>query len=110
VITCWKDLSKDYDIKYDFRQKIDGGRFPKKHHLGPQKSSKSLGSEKLIKIVNCATIKKTKKLKEAMVGVQVELEGGHQYPPGSVAPKKNLTTQIKRVGQHSPSKDNVVDI
>jgi hypothetical protein len=43
--------------------------YPKKCHLGPQNSSKSLGPEKLLKIVNCA---KTKKLKEAMVGVQVE--------------------------------------
>ena len=66
-----------------FDRKIAGGRFPKKHHLGPQNSSGSLGPEKLLKIVNCATIKETEKLKEAMVGVQVELAGGHQYPPGS---------------------------
>ena len=36
------------------------------------------------KIVNCATIKETEKLKETMVGVQVDLAGGHQYPPGSI--------------------------
>jgi len=40
--------------------------------------------KKLLKIVNYATIKETKKLKETMVGVQVELAGGHQYPDGSV--------------------------
>jgi len=49
----------------------------------PQNGSKSSGPEKLPKIVNCATNKETEKLKETMVGVQVELVGGHQYPPGS---------------------------
>jgi len=43
--------------------------YPKKRRLGPQNGSRSSGPEKLLKIVNCA---KTKKLKEAMVGVQVE--------------------------------------
>jgi hypothetical protein len=43
--------------------------FPKKCRLRPQNGSKSSGLEKLLKIVNCA---KTEKLKEAMVGVQVE--------------------------------------
>jgi hypothetical protein len=46
--------------------------FPKKCRLGPQNGSRSSGPEKLPKIVNCATIKETKKLKETMVGVQVE--------------------------------------
>jgi hypothetical protein len=45
---------------------------PKKRCLGPQNGSRSLGPKKLPKIVNRATIKKTEKLKEAMVGVQVE--------------------------------------
>ena len=44
----------------------------KKCHLGPQNSSRSSGPKELLKIVNCATIKETKKLKETMVGVQVE--------------------------------------
>jgi hypothetical protein len=29
---------------------------PKKHHLGPQNGSKSLGPEKLLKIVSCQKI------------------------------------------------------
>ena len=45
---------------------------PKKHRLGPQNNSGSSEPEKLLKIVNCATIKETEKLKETMVGVQVE--------------------------------------
>jgi hypothetical protein len=44
-------------------------RFPKKRRLRPQNGSGSSGPEKLLKIVNCA---ETEKLKEAMVGVQVE--------------------------------------
>ena len=45
---------------------------PKKRRLGPQNGSGSSGPEKLPKIVNFATIKKTEKLKETMVGVHVE--------------------------------------
>jgi hypothetical protein len=45
---------------------------PKKCHLGPQNNSESLGPEELLKIVNCATIKETEKLKEMMVWVKVE--------------------------------------
>jgi hypothetical protein len=45
---------------------------PKKRRLEPQNSSGSSGPEELLKIVNCATIKETKKLKETMVWVQVE--------------------------------------
>ena len=37
----------------------------------------------MLKIVNCATIKETRKLKETMVGVQVVLVSCHQYPPRS---------------------------
>ena len=55
----------------------------KKCRLGPQNGFGSLGPEKLLKIVNCATIKETEKLKETLVWVQVEQVGGHQYPPGS---------------------------
>jgi hypothetical protein len=44
----------------------------KKCHLGPQNGSGSSGPEKLLKIVNCATIKETEKLKETMVWIQVE--------------------------------------
>ena len=43
--------------------------FLKKRRLGAQNGSRSLGHEKLLKIVNCA---KTEKMKEVMVGVQVE--------------------------------------
>jgi len=71
MITHWKDLSEDYDEKDDFKQKMVAGRFPKMCRLGPQNGSESLGPEKL---------------KEAMVGVQVELVGGHQYPPRSFLP------------------------
>ena len=49
-----------------------GHSIPKKHRLGPQNGSGSLGPEKLPKIVNCATIKETGKMKETMVGVQEE--------------------------------------
>jgi hypothetical protein len=49
-----------------------GGLMPKKRRLGPQNGSGNSGLEKLPKIVNCATIKETEKLKEGMVGVQVE--------------------------------------
>jgi len=63
-------------------KKISDGRFPKKRCLGLQNSSGSLGPKKLLKVVNYVIIKETKKLKEVMVGVQVELVGGHQYPPG----------------------------
>ena len=45
---------------------------PKKHRLGPQNGFGNSGLEKLPKIVNCATIKETEKLKETMVGFQVE--------------------------------------
>jgi hypothetical protein len=45
---------------------------PKKRHLGPQNGSGSSRPKKLPKIVNCATIKETEKLKETMVGVQLE--------------------------------------
>jgi hypothetical protein len=44
----------------------------KKRRLRPQNGSGSSGLQKLLKIVNCATIKETEKLKETMVLVQVE--------------------------------------
>jgi len=43
-------------------------RFPKKCCLRPQNNSRNLEPEKLPKKVNCGTIKKTKKLKEIVVG------------------------------------------
>jgi hypothetical protein len=43
--------------------------FPEKRRIRPQNGSRSSGPEKLLKIVNCAKIEK---MKEAMVGVQVE--------------------------------------
>ena len=45
---------------------------PEKRRLGPQNGSRSPGSEKMLKIVNCAIFKETEKLKETMVGPQVE--------------------------------------
>jgi hypothetical protein len=44
---------------------------PKKRRLGCQNGSGS-GPKKLLKIVNCATIKETEKPKETMVWFQVE--------------------------------------
>jgi len=38
----------------------------------------------MLKIINCATIKETKKLKETIVGVKMEFAGDHQYPLGSI--------------------------
>ena len=57
--------------------------FPKKHRLGPLNGSESSRPKKMLKIVSCA---ETEKLKEIMVGPQVEQAGGHQYPPGSFLP------------------------
>ena len=65
-------MSKDYN----FQANVNIG-FPKKHRLGPQNGSGSSGPKKMSKIVSCA---ETKKLKETMVGSQVEYVGGHQYP------------------------------
>ena len=48
---------------------FSGGAMPKKHRLGPQNGSGSSGPEKLLKIVICV---ETEKLKETMVGPQVE--------------------------------------
>lgn len=42
--------------------------FPKIHPLGSQNNSRGSRPEKMPKIVNCATIKETKKPKETMVG------------------------------------------
>ena len=49
--------------------KLIGALIPKKRRLGPQNGSGSSGPEKLLKIVSYA---KTEKLKETMVGAQVE--------------------------------------
>ena len=45
---------------------------PKKCRLWPQNGSGSLGPEKLPKIVNCVIINETEKVKETIVGPQVE--------------------------------------
>ena len=58
--------------------------FPIKRRLGPQNGSGSSRPEKMLKIVGRA---ETYKLKELMVGVQMDSVGGHQYPPGSLSPK-----------------------
>ena len=42
---------------------------PKKRHLGPQNGSGSSGPKKLLKIVSYA---ETEKMKETLVGAQVE--------------------------------------
>ena len=44
----------------------------KKHRLEPRNYFEILGPEKLTKILNCAIIKETKKLKETMARAQVE--------------------------------------
>ncbi|MCY6525013.1 hypothetical protein, partial [Actinobacillus pleuropneumoniae] len=54
--------------KRRFLSEKSGSGFPKKRRLGPQNGSGSLGPEKLLKIVNCAIIKETEKLKETVVG------------------------------------------
>ena len=60
------------NIDFKTNSYVPDHSMPKKHRLGPQNGSRSLGPKKLPKIVNCATIKETGKLKERMVGVQVE--------------------------------------
>ena len=95
--------------KDHFKQIIDSGRFPKKRHLGPQNGSGSLGPEKLLKIVNYAIIKETEKLKEKMVGVQVEFASGHQYPPRSTSPNNNakkLWALVLQQGCFTPKATN----
>ena len=73
TIANYKDLSEHYNFG-----KINISpwthvtpKFPKKHHLGPQNGSGTSGPEKLLKIVNCATIMETEKLKEIVVGVEM---------------------------------------
>ena len=43
-----------------------------KNRLGPQNDFEISGPKKLTKIVNCAIIKETEKLKETMARAQVE--------------------------------------
>jgi len=72
TIARWKDLFEDYNEKGNFLTKINlASIFPKRHRLGPQNGSRSLGPKKLLKIVNCAIIKETEKMKETVVGVQM---------------------------------------
>ena len=63
-------LSGDVTLAYDLRltRSIALG-FPKKCCLGPQNGFGSSGPEKLLKIVSCA---ENEKMKETMVGPQVE--------------------------------------
>ena len=70
-IPHYKYLSKDYNFLHEEQQRnshVSPG-CPKKRRLGHQNGSKSLGPEKLRKIVSCV---ETKKLKETIVGPQVE--------------------------------------
>ena len=55
-----------------------GGRFSKKRRLGPQNSSRSLGPEKLLKIVNCAIIKETERTVRITRGYPRGISG---WPP-----------------------------
>jgi len=71
MIAVGKISPRTMTKKMNFIKKIAGGGFPKKHRLGPQNGSRSLGPEKLLKIVNCAIIKESEKLKETVVGVQM---------------------------------------
>jgi len=57
-----------------------GPRVPKKRRLGPQNSSRSSGCEKLLKIVNCATIKETEKTERDNCGGPNGIAG---WPPKS---------------------------
>jgi hypothetical protein len=68
VIARWKDLSKAYNAR-DKITSLDATTYPKKHRLGPQNGPRSSGPEKTAKN---SKLSKTEKLKEAMVGVQVE--------------------------------------
>ena len=52
--------------------------FQKKRRLGPPNGFESLGPEKLLKIVNCATIKETKKTKRSNGGGPSGIGG---WPP-----------------------------
>ena len=55
------------------KKKIVAIDFQKNVVYGLETAPKVWDLKKLLKVVNCATIKETKKLKEAMVGFQVEL-------------------------------------
>ena len=92
-LTCTIPLQKDLFKEYKFGKRTINPwahvapSFPKKRGLGPQNGFGSSGPKKLLKIVNCAIIKETEKLKETIVVVQVEQVGGHKHPPGSLFPK-----------------------
>ena len=90
-LMCMIHRQKDMFKEYIHKQQISS---PKQTHIFPtircrknafraSKRLRKFRAQKLPKIVNCATIKETGKIKEKMVGVQVEQVGGHQYPPGS---------------------------
>ena len=60
------------NIKSEIDLYLPDHSMPKKRRFGHQNGSRSLGPENCQKIVNCAAIKEIGKLKEKMVGVQVE--------------------------------------
>lgn len=66
TISCYKYLSEDYNFGMSNISPCThvSPRFPKKYHLWPQNGSKSSRPEKMLKIVSCATIKETQKLKK----------------------------------------------
>ena len=62
TISCYKDLSENYNFgKSNFGPWTHVAPiFPKKRRLGPQNGSGRSRPEKLLKIVNCATITELK--------------------------------------------------
>ena len=56
---------------------------PKKRRLGPQNGSGSLGPEKLLKIVSCATIKETENAERDNCGGPNGIGGWPPHPPRS---------------------------
>ena len=59
-------------VNVELKIQLSASDFLKKRCLRPQNSSGRLGLKKLPKIVKCAIIKEIEKLKETMVGPQVE--------------------------------------
>ena len=95
-IACQKDLFEQYNFgKRNIGPSANfSPSFTTKCRLGPQNGSGSSRPEKLLKIVNGATITETKKLKWIVVGVQMGQVGGHQYPPGSFLPPQEAMAPI----------------
>jgi hypothetical protein len=69
MIARWKDLSEAYNARDEITS-LDVNNIPKKTSFRASKWPRKFRTrKKLLKIVICA---KTEKLKEAMVGIQVE--------------------------------------